>query len=75
MEAHVELDTDYGSTSIADMTDIEELYTDNGSPSMDDMVEQQHEYDIDTMVETSPRLHHEQHRCFQVPHIRHWSYI
>ena len=26
MEDHVELDTDYGSASIVDMTDIEELY-------------------------------------------------
>ncbi|KAK1617410.1 hypothetical protein QYE76_022927 [Lolium multiflorum] len=53
MEDHVELDTDNGSASIGDMTDIEHLYTDHDSPSMDNMVDHHSELDhnIDDMVE------------------------
>ncbi|KAK1666620.1 hypothetical protein QYE76_054779 [Lolium multiflorum] len=68
VEEHVELYTDYG-TSIANMTDIEELYTgsesianmddidelyiDTCSTSMDDMVEHHHEDDIDPIMYTA----------------------
>ncbi|KAK1602120.1 hypothetical protein QYE76_017163 [Lolium multiflorum] len=53
MEDHVELDTNNGSASIGDMTDIEHLYTDHDSPSMDNMVDHHSELDhnIDDMVE------------------------
>ncbi|KAK1617418.1 hypothetical protein QYE76_022935 [Lolium multiflorum] len=53
MEDHVELDTDNGSASIGDMTDIEHLYTDHDSPSMDNMVDHHSELDHnnDTMME------------------------
>jgi hypothetical protein len=37
MESHVDLDTDNCSSSVADMTDIQELYNNNGSSSMDNI--------------------------------------